>query len=140
VVELAGKEKLEVALSLAKRLAGENDLMDALPELEQLLKNFWESDLQKELTDLPAFQEVPFLLEDGGKLWRGKIDLVLRSKDGLRLVDLKTDRIKPEQVTENNEKYRKQMEVYRKALAGLKDQKLMDASILYLKPGVRSKI
>ncbi len=140
VVELAGKEKLEIALALAKRLARENDLMDALPELEQLLKNFWESDLQKDLTALPSFQEVPFLIEDGGKLWRGKMDLVLRSKDGLRLVDLKTDRIKPDQVAENNEKYRKQMEVYRKALSNLKNEKLAEVSIFYLKPGVRSKV
>ncbi len=140
VVELAGKEKLETALALAKRLARENDLTDALPEIGQVLRNFWESDLQKELTALTSFQEAPFLIEDRGKLYRGKIDLVLRESDELKLVDLKTDRVKKEDLEEHNRKYRRQMEIYQKALSGLKGLKLKESAIFYLYPKLKSGI
>jgi len=140
VIELAGKGNLETALQLAERLAKENDLMNRLEEIEQLLKNFWESDLQKELSALPCFQEAPFLLEDEGTLWRGKIDLIVREKDGLRLIDLKTDRVRKDQIEEHNRKYQRQMKIYQKALTDLKSVKLTESAIFYLDPKIKSKI
>lgn len=140
VVELAARMELPEARKLARRLAKESGLERDLEEVEELLTTFWKSEVRVELLNHPSWQEVPFLIEDDGKLWRGKIDLVIRSKDGLHLVDLKTDRIQPGEAARNNEKYQMQMKIYRRALERLKDQKVADSSILYLKPGVRSKI
>ena len=140
VVELAAKENLEVGLKLAEILAKESCLEEELGEIKSLLENFWKSDLKKELDTLQVYQEVPFIFDDDSVIWRGKMDLIIREKDGLRLIDLKTDRITKDQIEPQNQKHKPQMNVYQKVLENLKKEKLLSAEIFYLKPELRSKL
>ena len=140
VIEQAGNQDLETALCLAQRLAKEKGLEEELPDIENLIKNFWQSQFKKFLYDKKCFQEVPFFLEAEDKIYRGRIDLVFRQEQGLGLVDFKTDRITPEQVDKYSERYLNQMSVYQKALSNLKGEKISQAILYYLRLNLPKKI
>jgi len=140
VIEQAGTQNLETALCLAQRLAKEKGLEEELGEIENLIKNFWQSQFKSIIDKAQSFQEVPFLLEAEGRLYRGRIDLIFREEQGLGLVDFKTDRISPEQIDKYSERYLKQMSIYQKALSRLKNEKLSQAIIYYLRLNAQKKI
>jgi len=97
-------------------------LLKLLSAAEALVFAFWESDTGKEILAAAADgaeveSEVPFVLlrrPPAGPLWiKGKIDLVVRYRDRVHIIDFKTDR----QVEE--EAYALQMKLYREASAAL---------------------
>jgi len=140
VIEFASRQKPEFALELAAMLAKEKKIEEHLPEIQDLLQNFWKSELKKKIDAGESFQELPFLIEDEGKIYRGKIDLILRDKDGLHLIDFKTDRVSPAETDARTKAYEPQLKIYEKSLSNLKSHQLASSSILFLNPNLTKKI
>jgi ATP-dependent helicase/nuclease subunit A len=140
VIELAGKQDEKFAMALANRLAKERGAAKLLPQIQALIKEFWKSEIKQKIDAGESWQELPFLAEVQGKLYRGQIDLILREKDGLHILDFKTDNITQDQGDKRAEKYRGQMKIYAEVAARLKKQKVSETSILFLKPHVKKEL
>lgn len=140
VIEYAGKENLETALLLAQSLAQESAREKALPQIQELVRAFFESELKAKIDSGDCFQELPFLIEFEHKLYRGKIDLVLREKNSVILVDFKTDRITKEEADARAKKYQRQMQIYAEAVSRIKNHQLAETSIYFLKPRLKKEL
>lgn len=140
VIELAGRKDLETALLLAQRLASENASEKSFPPIQELVRAFFQKGLISEIEPDNIFQEVPFLIEYDNRLYRGKIDWIGREKDRLHILDFKTDSIKPAQLDERAEKYRRQMQIYAKAVALMKNQPPAQTAICFLKPRLKKEV
>ena len=139
VIELAGDKELPFALKLAERLAREKGLESQLQKVAGLVEKFWGSDFRKQLTG-NLYREVPFLLEDADVIYRGKIDLVQKDGQKIRVVDFKTDEISAKQTDERAQKYSAQMKIYQKALENIKDRPQPETSIYFIQPGKEKKL
>jgi len=139
VIELAGDKELAFALRLAERLAKEKGLESQLSKIKKLVEKFWGSDFKKQLTG-KIYREVPFLIEDADKIYRGKIDLIQKDGGKIRVVDFKTDEISAEQIDERAQKYSAQLKIYQKAVENLKDQLQPETSIYFISPGKEKKL
>ncbi|MCW6678664.1 UvrD-helicase domain-containing protein [Anaerococcus sp. NML200574] len=82
-----------------------------LLEVDKFL-GFFQNDLIKELIkeETPYRKEESFLMQYEDYYVNGQIDLIFEKEDEIILIDFKTDRIKRE------EAYKKQLEIYKKAL------------------------
>ncbi len=121
VVEIAGRSSVKVALALADRLISENpSLSEKREEIMELIKNLWQCELIDKIQNLACWQEVPFFIELDGVFYKGKIDLLFRhSANQLEMVDLKTDHLSQETISTHINRYKGQMEIYRRALEKL---------------------
>ena len=134
------KQNEKFAINLARRIAAEKNAEKLLPDIQPLIKQFWKSEFKEKMDAHETWQELPFLAEIQGKLYRGQINLVLRDKEGLHIADFKTDNIAPNQVDRVAEKYRNQMTIYSEVVKKLKNQSLSESSILFLKPNAKKKL
>ena len=84
-----------------------------------LTKGFLGSPLLEQIGDATASPEVPFVIEVGGTLVRGSIDLLAERPDGsLLVVDYKTDRLEAREPTDVVSRYTVQRDLYALAAAG----------------------
>ena len=75
----------------------------------------FESWLNEYFSPEEIYRELPFLsINENGSLISGTVDLVIKNKDGIVIIDHKSDQI--ENSTESFEKYRNQLSMYAKAL------------------------
>jgi hypothetical protein len=83
-----------------------------------LTRAFLSSPLREEIGDARASAELPFVLEVGGTLVRGSIDLLVERPDGSTLVvDYKTDRLQGRDPKEIVSRYAVQRDLYALAAA-----------------------
>ncbi|MBL7188007.1 MAG: helicase-exonuclease AddAB subunit AddA [Phycisphaerae bacterium] len=66
---------------------------------------------------------------------QGIIDVLVRTSDGLVIIDFKTDRVTSEQVTERSELYRGQLELYGKAACAILGADSVKRWLYFLTPG-----
>ncbi len=71
---------------------------------------------------------------------QGIIDMLVRTPDGLLVIDFKTDRITAEEVSERAELYRRQLELYSKAAESILKVKLLGKWLYFLTPGCATEI
>jgi len=85
-------------------------------------------------------RELPFALAQDSPstslldrvMLRGRIDLMLPYKDGLAVVDYKTDNVTPAQISARADSYRQQVETYRTALERLAKAKVTAVYLVFL--------
>jgi len=71
---------------------------------------------------------------------QGIIDMLVRTPDGLLVIDFKTDRITTEEVSERAKLYRRQLELYSRAAAAILKDKLLGKWLYFLTPGCATEI
>ena len=86
-------------------------------------------------------REVPCFLPDVEKNGfagsvEGKVDLVLRDAEGILVIDYKTDRIDASKTRECAEKYRRQGELYSRALSDALGVEIKRFAVAFLRPAV----
>ncbi len=86
-------------------------------------------------------REVPCFLPDVEKNGftgsvEGKVDLVLRDAEGILVIDYKTDKIDGEKARERAEKYRRQGELYGRALSDALGVEIKRFGVAFLRPAV----
>jgi ATP-dependent helicase/nuclease subunit A len=68
---------------------------------------------------------------------RGRIDLLIRKEDGtVAVVDYKTDRLTPEEISERSRNYQSQMKFYKEALEKAAGTKVSAIHLVFLSPRV----
>lgn len=72
--------------------------------------------LQRIIHSENYYKEVPFSYKKNGILYEGVMDVVFKEKDGLTVLDFKTDLVDPENLNSKAESYRPQVEVYSDAI------------------------
>jgi ATP-dependent helicase/nuclease subunit A len=72
--------------------------------------------IQRILNSDAYYKEVPFAFKQDGTIIEGKIDVVFREGDALRVVDFKTDRISSKDLETRAERYRPQAVAYADAI------------------------
>lgn len=106
----------------------------------------WLDHLQK----LPAFaacragrlwREIPFTwTSPAGVMYRGKLDLLAETPEGLVILDYKTDRLGPEELPVRAAYYRPQGEIYRAAVAALTGRADVRLFFCFVDAGVEVEI
>ncbi len=71
---------------------------------------------------------------------QGIIDMLIRTPDGLLVIDFKTDRITANEVSERAEFYRRQLELYSRAASAILKDKLLGKWLYFLTPGCEVEI
>jgi ATP-dependent helicase/nuclease subunit A len=92
----------------------------AIPEAEELVidmaRRCLDSDIvQRAIASGDVHREVPFVVEDNGKVLIGRLDLVFRDDDRAVVVDYKTDAVEPGAESTAAEPHRGQADVYARA-------------------------
>ncbi len=102
----------EIGAILAREGIGDDP--EARERVEALLDNWLRCGLRSELEEggARARPEVPFVLELGGAIVRGKIDLLADTADGPIVVDYKTDALRGVDRTELASRYETQRDLY----------------------------
>jgi ATP-dependent helicase/nuclease subunit A len=65
-------------------------------------------------------------------LVRGMVDGILPVKDGIEIIDFKTDAISPEEVSTRAERYRAQMEIYAKTMSKIWRRPVLTCWLVFL--------
>jgi ATP-dependent helicase/nuclease subunit A len=71
---------------------------------------------------------------------QGIIDLLIRTPQGLVIIDFKTDNITAKQVPQRAELYRRQLELYARAASGILKEKLLAKWLYFLTPATEFEI
>jgi ATP-dependent helicase/nuclease subunit A len=71
---------------------------------------------------------------------QGIIDMLVRTPDGLLVIDFKTDRITAEEVSERAKLYRRQLELYGKAASAILKSKILAKWLYFLTPATEFEI
>jgi ATP-dependent exoDNAse (exonuclease V) beta subunit len=121
---------------------GFNDLI-ACRSASRILERFLAGEL-KDPWDVPYIERVrkgavlareyPFFLRDNDQNWHGVIDLVLRERDGIKVVDFKTG-IRPQPLPEF---YLKQAKVYKSVIQQLMQNEKVEFEFWWLSPSVET--
>ena len=107
------------------------------------IRRFFESDLGERMLRAPkVYREQEFLLwqpwdGDTGSIVQGIIDCFFEDGEGLVLIDYKTDYIPPEEgaLEEKAEHYRRQIEVYRRAIEEARGTPVTESYLYFLSIG-----
>ncbi len=71
---------------------------------------------------------------------QGIIDMLIKTPDGLIVIDFKTDKVTTEQIPERAELYRRQLELYAKAASAILKSKILSKWLYFLKPGCEAEV
>jgi hypothetical protein len=80
-------------------------------------------------------QELPFVIDVGATMLRGKIDLLVRCPDGLRVMDIKTHPLDPGSFARNAAFYRPQLDAYAMAAETLLREPVVGRDLLFPSAG-----
>lgn len=86
---------------------------------EMVKKAIYSPMLQRVIHSSSYQKEVPFAYKKDGILYEGVMDLVFREKDGLVVLDFKTDLVDKKELNSKIEHYKPQVEVYRGAIKAI---------------------
>ena len=84
-----------------------------------------------------AYQETPHGVTTNEKeivVVQGLIDLLVRTPQGLLVIDFKTDRVRGNEVAKRAEVYRGQLELYARAAAAICREKVLQRWLYFLAP------
>ena len=89
-----------------------------LEEANAILGGFLSSPAARALAEAEILgREIPFVFGAKGQVMRGTIDLLCRLDGGIRVVDYKTDSIKPADLLKKSKSYEPQMKMYAEAVS-----------------------
>ena len=144
-----GEELVARAVGFASeeaRRAGA-DTAQAAAEAEQVARTFLASELGERWRSAEILgREIPFLLPDGDRQWRGKIDLLYRLDGAVHVADFKTDRLDSgaksrsveETAREQARAYEGQLSAYAGAVvAGMGTAEPPRCEVWFLREGLR---
>jgi|Deesub1362A_J573_1020465.scaffolds.fasta_scaffold00004_10 ATP-dependent helicase/nuclease subunit A len=101
----------------AEAAADDRYLNAILDDIEKLKAHGYMKDIILPRKD--SFAELPFILEKGKSIFRGRIDRLIIQKNTALIYDYKTFPVKDKEMPELIEKYRFQMEIYKEAVERL---------------------
>ena len=134
VKEFKGQLHDFITLSLPREFASSRREIEA--ELEDIFQAFFRSKVYAELTGARILgREVPLLMPWNGQIMEGVIDLIYEKNGLLYLADYKTDRITKDQLAEGAERYRRQAEIYSRAVKQSLGRELAAFKIIFLRLG-----
>jgi len=81
------------------------------------------------------YREVPFVTSHEGALVEGRMDMVLIEDDGAVLVDYKTDRVTPREMTQHARRYEPQLRAYAEALRTVLGRPVKEAVVFFVHDG-----
>lgn len=100
---------------------------------EEMVRTALDSEMMKRVLRSEHFQkEVPFAYKKDGTLFEGVIDLVFKEKDGLVVLDFKTDSVQQEDLNSRRLHYQPQVEVYSEALRTIFGQRPKEVILFFL--------
>jgi ATP-dependent helicase/nuclease subunit A len=100
-----------------------------------LIKRYLQSQVYQEICRAKAvYSEWPFIYRQGRLVLQGKIDKLLFTEQGLKIIDFKTDLISPEGVEERAGKYKLQLELYSLAAARIFKEPISAALVHFIVP------
>jgi len=73
-------------------------------------------------------------------LIRGIIDCLFETKEGIWIIDFKTDDVSEADCTQRAETYRVQMQLYKKAVEGIFNSKVAGSMLYFLRPGIAMEV
>ncbi len=116
--ELVDWEEPEDVEQLAEDGTASLDLPeDRAAEASRMVLESLKSETLKRILKADAYyKEVPFAVRDGDTVLEGKIDVLFLEGDEIYVVDFKTDRVSPEEVSPRASHYRPQAEAYARAV------------------------
>jgi len=121
---------------ICKRICLENDTLDLVEDVEKLAIQTLEAPIFQRILQAPKVaREVPFSFSGEGILYEGVIDLVLEEKDGLVVIDYKTDDISVENLEKRAAFYRDQVLLYKKALEIITRKPVKEALLFFVRLG-----
>lgn len=103
-------------------------------ELEEIVDRYLNSDYFQESQRMKVDHEVEFAVPLDQFLITGMIDQVIYTDSGLKIMDLKTNHIAPDQVEETAASYGMQLRIYAWALEKLTGQAVIGAGLYFLFP------
>ena len=93
------------------------------PQDLQLIRNFYDNDLTRQLAQYQCRHELPFIYQNEGRFVNGIIDLLVINDQDIWLIDFKTDRHVSDEILA--ERYGRQLKSYYQAVAsGYPDHRL----------------
>jgi ATP-dependent helicase/nuclease subunit A len=90
--------------------------------------------IQRILKSDAYYKEIPFAFKQNGTIIEGKIDVVFREGDAMRVVDFKTDRISSKDLKVRAERYRPQAAVYSDAIEAVTGAKVEEVIFYFVAP------
>ncbi|MEZ4846090.1 MAG: UvrD-helicase domain-containing protein [Bdellovibrionota bacterium] len=116
--------------NLIHQIVVETGIEHQKDDLRDLVKTYLSSDLYHRIQkSKQILKEVPFSYFKGDVLFEGYIDLMFEEADGWVVVDLKTDRISPNDLQSRAKFYKNQLDIYQLAIEELGIQ--LKGRILY---------
>ncbi|MDD5459592.1 MAG: 3'-5' exonuclease, partial [Phycisphaerae bacterium] len=130
-------EKLVSEGAISSAVASELDIRNVL--------SFFESEIGQEVLNgkNTVYREWSFScsLGDGNEVVvQGIIDMLVKTPDGWRIIDFKTDRVSESQTAERAERYRMQLGYYEEAVRKVFRTERIEKWIYFLRPGCAVKI
>jgi ATP-dependent helicase/nuclease subunit A len=138
VLEMIDPEHTEKAQDLVRGLAREKGLNDeATEKIMYLVENGIKSEaFRRAISSGRFFREVPYTWRKSeDEFSSGIMDMVFEDKEGLVIVDYKTDRLSAEDLEPLPEKYRAQGQEYRDALQALSGKPVKQVIFAFLHSG-----
>lgn len=105
-------------------------------ELDQIIQRYLTGDFFQGIQGLKVEHEVEFAVPLDQFLITGTIDQVIHTEQGLKIMDLKTNQITPEQVAETAASYEMQLRIYAWALHIMTRKPILEAGLYFLFPDV----
>ncbi len=84
----------------------------------------------------PACEAAPGMPKDAKEIVvvQGVIDLLVKTPDGLIVIDFKTDHVSGPQVAKRAESYRGQLDLYAKAASAIRGEKVLEKWLYFFSP------
>jgi len=141
---------------IKEKLLDEGAITEVIAERidNESIVRFFESELGREVLDAgnEVLREWPFtfalpaselsdtrdeagVTKDEIIVVQGIIDMVVRTRDGLLIIDFKSDDVTSEEVCERAELYRKQLELYGRAAEAILREEVVSKLVYFLRPG-----
>ena len=91
-------------------------------------------------SELPDSSDERRVISDETIVVQGIIDMLIRTPQGLVVIDFKTDSITAEQVAERAEKYRRQLQLYARAASAILKSESIAKWLYFLTPAAALEI
>ncbi|HHV72558.1 MAG TPA: UvrD-helicase domain-containing protein [Clostridia bacterium] len=140
--EIYEKEK-DIELVLAECAREEGIGEDLFPLVKKqclpLIKTYLQSSLYTEIRKAElVYSEWPFYYRQGSFQLQGKIDKLILSGRGIKIIDFKTDWLRPEDLEKKTEQYKLQLELYCLAAARILKQPISSALLYFVSADLTS--
>ncbi len=75
--------------------------------------------------------EIPIFYEENNDIISGKIDLLVIKNDEIIIIDYKSNKITEKEIDKTANKYKKQLDIYKKIISNIYPDKIIKAAIIW---------